>query len=179
MALYRARQMGINPEVLLNFVNRDASRVMSHGIPSELMRLQAESLGLLIIQKEVSWKSYERDFIETVSSLSMDGITLGVFGDIDLEEHRTWIENACAKANVEPVLPLWMEDQRRILEEFLSLGFKAVVVRVKPDLLDESWIGRLLDSAFVQALEQAGISPCGERGEYHTFVIDGPLFRHD
>lgn len=177
MAYYRALKAGIRPEILLNFINRDGKGVMSHGVPPELIRAQAKSLGIPVIQRPVTWESYEENFIEVVSSLSKQGITTGIFGDIDLEEHRKWIEETCEKANVNPILPLWMEDQGSIVKEFLSLGFKAVIVFVKPGVLDASWVGRPLDFVFLEALERAGVSPCGEKGEYHTFVVDGPCFR--
>ena len=109
-----------------------------------------------------------------------EGVEGGVFGDIDFNEHREWIERVCQYADIVPHLPLWGQKQAKILRDFVDLGFEAVVVAAKTDLFGEEWLGRKLDTDFIDYLnrlkETKEITPCGEAGEYHTFVIDGPMF---
>jgi len=109
-----------------------------------------------------------------------EGIEGGVFGDIDFNEHRQWIERVCREADITPYLPLWEESQDKIMREFIDSGFEAVVIAAKSDLFDEEILGHKIDLDFIKHLEELrktkGITLCGEAGEYHTFVIDGPLF---
>jgi len=120
---------------------------------------------------------YETDFKDTLLALKSDGITGGVFGDIDLEEHRQWNERVCHEVDITPCLPLWGQAQEKILTDFISSGFEAIMVVAKADLFGEEWLGRKVDLDFLSQLKQKlGTHLCGEAGEYHTFVTDGPLF---
>ena len=103
----------------------------------------------------------------------------GVFGDIDFEPHREWIESVCKPSGITHVLPLWGGDQKQIVRDFIELGFKAKVIATCADLLGEEWLGRTVDKQFLQDLAALNkrITPCGEAGEFHTLVIDGPLFK--
>ena len=105
----------------------------------------------------------------------------GIFGDIDFEEHREWIDRVCQETGVQAFLPLWDYDQMQILKEFVGSGFEAVLVAVKAELFGEEWVGRGLDSTFITHVsdlnQQFNVSVCGEAGEYHTFVVDGSLFK--
>jgi len=109
-----------------------------------------------------------------------EGVDGGVFGDIDFNEHREWIDRVCQEVDVIPYLPLWGENQDKIMRDFIDLGFEAVVVAAKADLFGEEILGRTVDPDFIKHLEELKetkeITPCGEAGEYHTLVIDGPLF---
>ena len=104
-----------------------------------------------------------------------------VFGDIYLQEHRDWIERVCEEAGVIPVIPLWGIAPERVLREFIEAGFEAVVISVKADVFGEEWLGRKVDCGFLADLKRLGrgksVDICGEQGEYHTLVVDGPLFR--
>lgn len=126
-------------------------------------------------------QAYEREFISAIHELRNVGVEGGVFGDIDLEEHRGWVERVCKKTNIRPFLPLWGRDQTQILKRFIGLGFKAVIVAANAELFGEEWIGGELDSAFfahlVNLQERVNLSVGGEAGEYHTLVVDGPLFK--
>ena len=100
--------------------------------------------------------------------------------DIDLEEHREWVDRICRQADITPYLPLWGQSQEKILRNFIALGFEAIIVVARADLFGEEWVGRKMDWEFLSHLAElkqtSDIQPCGEAGEYHTFVIDGPLF---
>ncbi len=137
-------------------------------------------MGTSLVQKRTTMADYEVDFKKTLLTLKQKGISGGVFGDIDIEEHRQWVERVCREVEVMPCLPLWGQSQDAILKGFIASGFEAIVVAAKADLFGEEWLGRRLDRDFLEQLEKLretkDITPCGEAGEYHTFVIDGPLF---
>ena len=177
-ACYRASDSGLKVRYLLNMITEDGKRSWSHGQPAELLHLQSKALGIPLIQCQTTRENYEAEFINILHALRQEGISGGVFGDIDFNEHRQWIERVCKEANVTPHLPLWEQNQDKIMRDFIDLGFKSVIVAAKADLFGEEWLGHKVDLDFLSELKQrTGITPCGEAGEYHTFVIDGPLFK--
>ena len=176
LACYKAISEGFDVAYLLNFISEDGTRSRAHGISSELIALQAKALGMPIIQVKSTWKGYEAKLKESVEELKERGVKGGVFGDIDLEEHKEWVDRVCSEVEVASIEPLWGNEPREILKEFVNAGFKAIVIKVKADLFDEEWLGRELTREFIEDLP-GEIHPCGEHGEYHTFVIDGPLFQ--
>ncbi|MGD0779300.1 MAG: diphthine--ammonia ligase [Dehalococcoidales bacterium] len=179
LALYRAKNNGMNIRYLFNMVSEDGIRSRSHGIRAAVIKKQAEALGIPILQQPTVDEAYEAVFTKALQDFKRQGIEFGVFGDIDFNEHREWIERVCKAAAITPRLPLWLEDQSKLMEEFIAAGFKAVVVAVKADLLGKEFLGRIVDKKFladIAALDK-GITPCGEAGEFHTLVIDGPIFK--
>jgi len=121
--------------------------------------------------------SYEAEFKDMLLDLKQEGVSGGVFGDIDLDEHRQWIERVCHDVAITPYLPLWGQAQEEILRDFIDLGFEAIMVVAKADLFGEEWLGRKVDLDFLAQLKQKfDTQLSGEGGEYHTFVTDGPLF---
>ena len=154
----------------------DSSR--SHGLTETLLREQASCLGLPIVLHPASWTGYEEVFISAVRGLTDTGIRHGVFGDIDLEEHREWVERVCTTAGVSAHEPLWKEDRRDLLGEFIDSGFAATIVAIRDGTLPDEFLGRRIDWNLVDDLEAAGVDASGERGEYHTVVTDGPIFGH-
>ncbi len=179
LACYQAMQAkNLKVKYLLNMVSEDGKRSRSHGLSSTLLRAQSDAMNIPIIQKKSTWESYEKVFKKAVSELKKEGIKIGIFGDIDLQEHRDWVERACKKIDIKPLLPLWKEDREELLKEFIRIGFKAIVVATKADLLGKEWLGRKIDEELIKDLKKVnGVDLCGEKGEYHTFVYDGPLFK--
>ncbi|WP_247869490.1 diphthine--ammonia ligase [Herbaspirillum sp. ST 5-3] len=177
LAMWRARQSGMAIRRLITALDETGESSRSHGVPPALIAAQAEALGAEMRFYETSWKNYEERFIATLHAAHADGMTHAVFGDIDLVPHREWEEKVCARAGIAPVLPLWDEPRRKLVDEFLSLGFKAVVVCVNGNHLGEEFVGRDFDDAFLADLP-ASVDACGENGEFHTFVYDGPGFAH-
>jgi uncharacterized protein (TIGR00290 family) len=114
-------------------------------------------------------------------TFKQEGIEGGIFGDIDFNPHREWIEKVCNEAGLTPHIPLWLENQNQLLRDFIDSGFEAVLVAARADLFGENVLGRKIDRDFIKDLlelcETKGITPCGEAGEYHTLVVDGPLFK--
>jgi diphthine-ammonia ligase len=179
LACYKALKQGYDVRRLLHFVSSGTKRGCFHGIESGLMNLQAEAVGIPLVQKEVSadMDSYEREFKAAVNELKELGLKDMVFGDIYLLEHENWVERVCGEIGVRPFEPLWNKNPVAIMEDFIALGFKALIVSAKADLFNEDFLGRTIDKAMVEELMERKICPCGENGEFHTFVYDGPLFK--
>ena len=179
LALHRAKTGGMDIRYLANMVTEDGQRSCSHGISAAVIKKQAEALGIPIAQRPTTSDTYEVEFVKMLQDFKQEGIEGGVFGDIDFSPHREWIERVCKGAGITPHLPLWQESQKKLMEEFIDAGFQAVVVAVKAELLGEEALGRTVDRKFLAYLAELGkgITPCGEAGEYHTLVIDGPLFQ--
>jgi diphthine-ammonia ligase len=180
-AFWKAVALGHDVRYLVNFATIASSgRNASHGLRNELIRLQAEAAGIPLIQRETTWQGYEQSFREVMNELRNKGIEGLVTGDIDIVEHRTWTENICGEVGLEALLPLWKLDRREIMTGFVDEGFESIVVCLKAEILDETWLGRRIDRNFISELLDYGqgchVDICGENGEYHTFVVDGPAF---
>ncbi len=180
LACYKAIQQGHQVLSLLNFISKETKRGCFHGIDSKLMEMQSKTIGIPIIQKEVSpdMKEYEGEFKSSVLELKeKENIEGMVFGDVYLLEHQNWVERVCAEIGIIPIEPLWNLKPKDIISEFIKLGFKAVVVSAKADLFDKDFIGQEVDKKTLDFLIKKNICPCGENGEFHTFVYDGPIFK--
>jgi diphthine-ammonia ligase len=176
LALHRAAAAGLDVRILVAMFDESGERTRSHGIPRDVMQAQADALGLELVAPSASWADYERIFIDTLTALEARGVTDAVFGDIDLAPHREWEEKVCAAAGVKPHLPLWRGERQALADEILGLGYRAVVVCTNGRWLGADWCGRAYDRAFIAGLPD-GVDVCGENGEFHTFVTDGPHFR--
>lgn len=176
LALWRARQSGMTIRRLITALDETGESSRSHGVLPALIRAQADALGADMHFYETSWKNYEEKFVATLRAARAEGITHAVFGDIDLVPHREWEEKVCAQADVIASLPLWDEPRRKLVDEFLAAGFKAVVVCVNGTYLGGEFCGREFDASFLADLPE-GVDACGENGEFHTFVYDGPAFK--
>lgn len=179
LACYKAMVNGYKIEYLLNFISKEHKRGCFHGIESGLLKAQAALIGIPLVQKEVSpdMKKYEEEFKEAVRELKAKGARKMVFGDIYLDEHKDWVERVCNDIKIGPLEPLWGMPADRIIEDFISLGFKAIVVSCQAKLFTKDFIGRYIDKDFLAELKERGICPCGENGEFHTLVVDGPIFK--
>ncbi len=179
LACYKAIQQGYQVKYLLNFISREHKRCCFHGIEARLLQLQAELTGIPLIQKEVTadMQEYEKEFKEAVTELKARGIRKMVFGDIYLLDHMNWVDRVCKDLAIEPIEPLWNVSPTQILEEFIDLGFKAIIVSCQADKFGKDFIGRYIDKDLLVELKSKNICPCGENGEFHTLVVDGPLFK--
>lgn len=180
LACYRASVGGLKVRYLANMVTENGRRSWTHGLSSELLQVQSRAIGIPLIQRRTTRDNYEVEFKAMLRDFKQEGVEGGVFGDIDLEEHRQWIERVCQQVEMTPYLPLWCQSQKTVLNDFIGLGFEAIVVAAKADLFGEEVVGRKVDLDFIDYLvelkETADFTLCGESGEYHTFVIDGPIF---
>jgi uncharacterized protein (TIGR00290 family) len=180
-ALYETQKAsGIRVEALITTVTRDFDRISMHGVRRVLLERQAESLGLplqpIFITKGAGNDEYEQSMGETFALYHRRGIDVVVFGDLFLQDIRTYRERLLARFNMTGSFPLWGRDTSQFIREFIGLGFKAIIVCVDPSQLDSSFCGRLIDDDLLADLPR-GADPCGENGEFHTFVFDGPNFR--
>jgi diphthine-ammonia ligase len=176
LALNRALAQGLDVCYLANTITADGLRSCSHGMSAAVIRAQAEAIGIPILQQPTTGDNYREQFVKMLQRFKGEGITGGVFGDIDFNAHREWIDGVCAETGMTAYLPLWLEDQRRLMLEFIDAGFVAVVVAVKSEFLGPETLGKKIDRQFLDSLGK-NITPCGEAGEYHSLVIDGPFFK--
>ena len=175
LALWRSQKQDFNVTHLITALDETGLKTRSHGVTKELILAQGISLGMQNEFISASWQDYENEFIEKLKHLHSAGISQIIFGDIDLLAHREWEEMVCSQAQLKPLLPLWNEGRLSLVHEFLDAGFKARVVCVDGRFLDESSVGVEFDHQFIKSLP-SGVDACGENGEFHTFVYDGPNF---
>lgn len=180
LALYRIQKSGSHQvKVLLNMCDADSDISRSHGIRQELLVRQAEALGVELLQPKTDRAGYEQNFKAAILKLKDQGIAGGVFGDIYLWEHRHWIERVCSECGVEAIFPLWDNPVNELAAEIIGEGFKTLTVSVNAKQLTENFLGHIYDQEFVAGLSEIeGIDVCAELGEFHTFVYDGPNFKH-
>lgn len=166
-------------ECLVNFCEAGNLKSRSHGLDAVLIKAQAEAMNIPLLQEPLSGGSYESHFKMVVAQLKQQGVTAGVFGDIYLNEHRDWIERVCQESGIEAIFPLWGLSTQSLLHDFIEDGFKTLIVSVKDDERFRPLLGKIFDhSLFRYLAEMKGVDPCGENGEFHSFVVDGPLFDH-
>lgn len=163
---------------LLTTVNEAFNRVSMHGVREALLIAQAESIGIPLYQVRLSesptMEAYEESMHKHLDTLRSKGVEYSIFGDIFLEDLRTYREQKLAQIGLKSVFPLWKRDTKELISEFISLGYRTIVVCAQEGL--EDFCGRVIDEHFIADLP-AGIDPCGENGEFHTFVFDGPIFK--
>ncbi len=182
-ACYKALAEGAEVSYLVNFISREFRRVSFHGTKAHLISRQAQAIGIPLVQYTVlpDMSLYEQIFKKSVSALKHNDIEGMVFGDIYLQEHKDWIERVCGELGITPLLPLWGMASERVLSDFIEAGFEAVIVSAKSDIFDKKWLGQRIDHTSLLDLkklaEEKGLDVCGEQGEYHTLVVNGPLFR--
>jgi uncharacterized protein (TIGR00290 family) len=176
--IQRARDFDV--AALVTTVTKDYDRISMHGVRRSLLRRQADSLGLTLeevfITKDASNTEYEAAMERTLSAYRDAGITSVVFGDIFLEDLKAYREEKLRLLNMDALFPIWKRDTTRLAREFIDMGFKAITTCVDTHVLGEDFVGREIDAAFLADLP-AGVDPCGENGEFHSFVYDGPIFR--
>ncbi|SEL73912.1 MJ0570-related uncharacterized domain-containing protein [Chitinophaga rupis] len=177
-AMMQAKAAGYQPVVLLNMMNENGQISRSHGLPHAVLMEQASMLEMVVVTVPASWESYEERFIATLQQLvEIYEVKAAVFGDIDLQPHRDWEEKVCAAAGIEAVLPLWQQPRHQLVMEMLQSGIKTMIVSCNTHL-GPDFLGRILDEDLVKELEAKGVDVCGENGEFHTLVLDCPLFKH-
>lgn len=165
---------------LLTTINAQHQRISMHGVRVELLDKQAKSLGIpsvkLMMPESPTMEVYEKVMQDTLTQLRNDGVTASVFGDIFLEDLRAYREDKLAQMDLKGIFPLWKRPTHELIREFIDLGFKTITTCVNEKYLDRSFVGRIIDHDFLKDLPR-NVDPCGEHGEFHTFVFDGPNFK--
>ncbi|MDU7563119.1 MAG: diphthine--ammonia ligase [Acinetobacter baumannii] len=176
LALYHAMQTG-NVIGLIVMLEEQGQRSRSHAMPLDIIRAQAQAIGLPVFMASSSWNDYENKFINLLNEAKQKGAEVLVTGDLDMPEHGCWHDRVTQTVGLELGMPLWLRPHREVVEEFIQIGFQSVVVTVNLKLgMKVEDLGQVLSLEYIQELENRGIDPCGEGGEFHTTVIDGPIF---
>jgi uncharacterized protein (TIGR00290 family) len=179
LALDRARRAGHDVPLLVTLYDGTSSRIRYHGLRRQLLDLQAAALGVDLLALPVPPGGYEPVFNDALRSLKERGLTGVIFGNISLADVRAWYEERVVAADLEHVEPLWGGPAVEVAWEVVERGFRALVVSVNLDERATSFLGREFDADLVTQISVIGkLDPSGERGEYHTFVFDGPDFAH-
>jgi diphthine-ammonia ligase len=177
LAAYKAKQAGNHITAIANTISQDYRRVRFHGVKAEIIQAQAIAMGIPLLQKETTPENYEEEFKENL----LQGITKDtegvVFGDIHLEDCLAWANKVAKSVRLVAMEPLWHMPQEHILEDFISAGFLSVIVSTQANIMGKEWVGRPIDKRFIEDIKRLpGVDMCGENGEYHSLVIDGPIF---
>jgi len=179
-SLHVLREQGVEVTGLLTTINDAFDRVAMHAVRLELLRAQADAVGLPLVEVRIPWpcpnEAYEAAMAEALAAARERGTTAVAFGDLFLEDVRRYREERMSGTGLVPLFPLWGRPTRALAEEMIALGQQAVLTCVDPRALPRAFAGRAFDAALLRELP-AEVDPCGERGEFHSFAWDGPAFR--
>ena len=181
MALYELKKTGdYQVIVLITTVTKDYDRISMHGVRRILLEYQAASLGYplkqVYISSTASNDEYEARMQEILEEYLKKGVSTVAFGDIFLEDLRAYREENLSRIGMKAVFPIWKKDTTEVAHTFIALGFKAVITCIDSGVLDKGFVGRIYDEQFLTELPP-NVDPCGENGEFHSFVYEGPMFR--
>lgn len=181
LALYLLNRKDFNVKTLITTISRDYNRVSMHGIRKKLLEEQAKSIGIplltISLPKDTTNEEYEQIMKREMLYFKSHRIYHVVFGDIFLEDIRKYRELNLSKIGMKALFPLWKKDTKILAESFINLGFKAIITSVDSKYLEGSYVGKLYNNDFIDSLPSS-VDPCGENGEFHSFVFDGPLFSY-
>ncbi|MGA7832795.1 MAG: diphthine--ammonia ligase [Terracidiphilus sp.] len=164
---------------LITMMIEDGSRSRSHGLPLSLLTRQAESMGLQLHSEPSTWESYEQAFERLLIRSQALDVSHVIFGDMYPEANKQWAEAQCCKRGMVAVEPLWSAASETAGREFLRIGGSAVITTVRDEKLDASFLGQRYSAELIEQFIAMGIDPCGERGEFHTFVTSCPRFTEE
>jgi uncharacterized protein (TIGR00290 family) len=180
LALWKIQQQKeYDIKCLLTSVNSVHNRISMHGVRRELLEAQAKALGIPLttieLPEQPTMSEYESEMMKAIDRIKTGNIRHSIFGDIFLEDLRIYREKKLETAGIECVFPIWKIDTAELMRQFLAAGFKAIIVCINEKFLDKSFCGRIIDEAFCNDLPP-GVDICGENGEFHSFVFDGPIY---
>ena len=176
-ALMQAIENGSALQVLVNMMNENGIISRSHGLPLSVLQEQAIAMDTPLIAIPTSWNDYEKNFTNTLLDIKTRfAVSTMVFGDIDLQAHRDWEEMVCTKAGIRASLPLWQKDRKQLVYKMLHAGIETMIVSCNT-VLGEHFLGQIITETLIPELEARGVDVCGENGEFHTLVINCPLFK--
>ena len=175
-AMMLAVKQGLIPKVVLNMMNENGKVSRSHGLPLSILEQQASKMQLPLAVIPASWANYEEKFIEVLKELKVKyNLDAAVFGDIDLQAHKDWEDKVCEAASLKAILPLWKQDRLVLVNEMIDRGIVTMIVSCNNEM-GQGYLGKILTKELANELQRNGIDPCGENGEFHTMVINCPLF---
>jgi uncharacterized protein (TIGR00290 family) len=176
LAIHRSVDSGLLPVGLITTHNLDTHRSWFHGVNYDLMQQVSDSLKIPLTLIKTPGEEYERNFEKALLEAKNSGAEVCVFGDIDIEGHFEWCSARCENTGLIPYFPLWKEERKKLVYEFIDKGFSTIITVINTSLLPEKFLGQILTREVADSIEECGADICGENGEYHTFTFDGPLF---
>lgn len=179
LALYKAMEQGTALGIIV-MMEEDGERSRAHSLFTDVLKEQAKAIGIPLFIGAANWDNYEKVFVEILKEAKGQGAQVLVTGDIDVPENECWHERVTHSVGLELGIPLWKMDHKEVVKEFISLGFitKVITIDTKKGMKKED-LGKVLTFDYMKELEERGIDPCGEGGEFHTAVIAGPLFKEE
>ncbi|MBI1783385.1 MAG: diphthine--ammonia ligase [Sphingobacteriales bacterium] len=180
LALHRVlAEKKFDVKYLLTTLSEKYQRISMHGVREALLKKQAAAIGIplkkIYLPENASMITYNEIMEKTMTDIASENIHNAIFGDIFLEDLKKYREEQLSKVGFTAHFPLWKEDSKVLLNELLRLGYKTILVCVNEKQLNENFAGRVIDQSFIDDLP-ATVDPCGENGEFHTFVFEGPIF---
>jgi uncharacterized protein (TIGR00290 family) len=177
LALHKMVQDGNEPICLITSVNEEDGRSWFHGIKSDLLQQASDCLNLPVITVPCNAQNYIDEFEKALKTATEMGATACAFGDIDIAQHLDWNKARCASAKIQCCVPLWGMEREKAVSEMLELGYNGIIKIVNKKYLGKEFLGKKLDKALIEKIRATGADICGENGEYHTFVTDGPMYQ--
>lgn len=177
LALYRMIKKGYEPVALLTTVKKNEDKSWTHGLSNDLLNKVSKSIGIPLMVVECNVDEYETKFEEKLVKAKEMGASICAFGDIDIECHKKWDKDRCNNVGLKAEFPLWQENRESLVHEFIDSGFTTIIKAVNLKNMNENFLGKKLTKDVIEDIKRTGSDACGENGEYHTFVIDGPLFK--
>lgn len=176
LALHKMIAAGHEPMALMTMVNEKDQRAFFSGADHRVLEEYATALHLPILITHTKGENYHLAMEERLKKTAEMGAEAACFGDIDIEGNRAWSEERCANAGIKAVFPLWQRDRAENVYELVELGYQCLIKTINNTLLPKSLLGKIIDNDVIEEMKDCGIDICGENGEYHTLVVDGPVF---
>lgn len=178
LAMYRKIKEGWTPVALLTTIKKSSPESWTHGLTFDSLEEVSKSLDLPIIYVECEASEYEERFEDKLRIAKDMGAETVVYGDIDIELHKKWGVDRAENSGLNYEFPLWQEDREKLVHEFIDSGFKALIKKVNLNYMSSDFLGKTLTKDLIEEIKATGSDACGENGEYHTFVYDGPIFKN-
>lgn len=176
LSLHKAISLGYEPIALMTTINKNKGDSWFHDISSDLLKQVSLAINIPLLLVECSGENYENTFEIALKNMKNLGAEACIFGDIDIAHHREWGEIRCKNTGLEAIFPLWQENRETLVKEFIDLGYKAIIKKVNLKNMNVDFLGKTLSHKLLEEIKATGSDVCGENGEYHTFVYDGPIF---
>lgn len=176
LALHNMIGCGNEPVALITMVNEDVKRSFFHGADYDMLQAYSEALEIPVLITSTTGDKYHLAMENSIKKAVSLGAEVACFGDIDIDGNREWSEERCRNAGVESVFPLWHKDRSDNVYDLIDLGYKCLIKSINNTLLPKELLGKIIDVEVIETMKSCEIDICGENGEYHTLVVDGPIF---